>query len=81
MKGPVNTTVFTDAVVVLGARVLPTGVELREGELVGSIAVNLVGTEENEDRIRAWRRAASSRCRVPRALTSKSRMGISRALS
>jgi len=52
MKGAVNTAVLTDALVVLGSGVVPAHFELLEREFVRSIAVNLVGTEENEDRIR-----------------------------
>jgi hypothetical protein len=81
MKRPVNTAAFTDAVEVLGARVLPTGFAFVERQFVRSIAVNLVGTEENEGRIWAMETSGFKEMKVPRALTSKSRSGISRALS
>ena len=50
MKGAVNAAVFRYAVVVFRPRILPTGFEFLERNFVGSIAINLVGAQKDEDR-------------------------------
>src|ERR1700687_6132563 len=51
MERAVDAAIFIDAVEVRRARVIPAGFEFLEGNFVGGIAVNLIGTEKNENRI------------------------------
>ena len=49
MKRPVDAAIFVDAFVVLGAGVLPAGLQLFQGNFIGGIAINFVGADEDED--------------------------------
>jgi hypothetical protein len=50
MQRAVNAAVFRYAVVVFRPRILPPGFQFLKRDFVGSIAINLVGAEKDEDR-------------------------------
>src|SRR6266702_163777 len=52
MQGTVDAAMFVDTVEVFGARVIPTRFQFFQGQLVGRIAVNFVGAEENKYSVR-----------------------------
>ena len=55
MKRAVDAAIFIDAVEVFGTGVFPAGFEFLQREFVGGIAVDLVGAETNENRLRTMK--------------------------